>query len=109
MRSCYSEHERAALVLFCRCDFCCIYFFVTFFFFFIAMIFGSLIAGQTSSRIVVSFGHFFCSTAPQAFFRPDRIPLRPTRADDVKAGRFSGHRRFGLYIGEHDGTLSASG
>src|SRR5262245_29491808 len=30
---------------------------------------------------------FFCSTAPQAFFRPDRGLPPPARADDVKAGR----------------------
>jgi len=34
-------------------------------------------------------GHFFCSTAPQAFFRPDRKLLTPARAGHVKAGRFS--------------------
>jgi hypothetical protein len=32
-------------------------------------------------------GRFFCSTAPQAFSRPDRVRSRPTRADGVKAGR----------------------
>jgi hypothetical protein len=30
---------------------------------------------------------FFCSTAPQAFFRPDRNAQMPARADVVKAGR----------------------
>jgi hypothetical protein len=29
------------------------------------------------------------STAPQAFFRPDRVLSRPARADAVKAGRSS--------------------
>jgi hypothetical protein len=29
---------------------------------------------------------FFCSTAPQAFFRPDRGIWRPPRAEAVKAG-----------------------
>ncbi len=29
---------------------------------------------------------FFCSTAPQAFFRPDRRFTRPARADTVKDG-----------------------
>jgi hypothetical protein len=54
--------------------------------------------------------HFFCSTAPLVFFRPDHGSSRPTRADDVKAGRaLCGHRRFGLYIGEHDGMLEMSG
>ena len=56
------------------------------------------------------FPHFFCSTAPQAFFRPDRVSSRPTRADAVKAGRSSaGHRRLGLYSIEHDGMLAGSG
>jgi hypothetical protein len=32
---------------------------------------------------------FSCSTAPQAFSRPDRVLSRPARADAVKAGRSS--------------------
>ena len=32
-------------------------------------------------------GHFFCSTAPQAFFRRDRRFRTPARAEAVKAGR----------------------
>src|SRR5260370_31239036 len=35
------------------------------------------------------FGAFFCSTAPQAFFRPDRRFRTPTRAEAVKVGRRS--------------------
>ncbi|MDH4053355.1 MAG: hypothetical protein OEU93_17440, partial [Rubrivivax sp.] len=54
--------------------------------------------------------HFFCSTAPHAFFRPDLASSWPTRADGVKAGRaVRGHRRLGLYIVEHDGMLEVSG
>ena len=59
--------------------------------------------------IVLTWGHFFCSTAPQVFFRPDRRMPRPARADDVKAGRAAATGRLGLYIGEHDGMLDASG
>jgi hypothetical protein len=44
------------------------------------------------------FRPFFCSTAPQAFFRPDRRFPTPTRAEAVTAGPSLGHsgalRRF---------------
>ena len=33
--------------------------------------------------------HFFCSTAPQAFFRPNHVSERLARAGHVKAGRSS--------------------
>src|SRR6266567_7389886 len=35
------------------------------------------------------FYAFFCSTAPQAFFRPDRRFRTPARAEAVKVGRRS--------------------
>jgi hypothetical protein len=35
--------------------------------------------------------HFSCSTAPQAFSRPDRRMPRPARAEAVKADPFQGH------------------
>jgi hypothetical protein len=35
------------------------------------------------------FGAFFCSTAPQAFFRPDRRFRTPAGAEAVKVGRRS--------------------
>ena len=34
-------------------------------------------------------GHFFCSTAPQAFFRPNHKSMQPARIGHVKAGRSS--------------------
>ena len=37
----------------------------------------------------LALGPFFCSTAPQAFFRPDRRFPTPSRAEAVKAGRRS--------------------
>src|ERR1700690_1096148 len=40
-------------------------------------------------RFLPSFGAFFCSTAPQAFFRPDRRFRTPARAEAVKVGRCS--------------------
>jgi len=53
---------------------------------------------------------FSCSTAPQAFPRPDRKMLPPARAGCVKAGRFSAATdRLGLYTTEHDGRLDESG
>ena len=56
------------------------------------------------------FGPFFCSTAPQAFFRPDRRSLPPTREDAVKAGRASEATvRLGLDSGDHDGMLVVAG
>ncbi len=59
--------------------------------------------------------HYFCSTPPEAYFRPDRMPHRPARADAVKDGR-----RRALAAGsavarplldgiEHDGTLAVAG
>jgi hypothetical protein len=39
---------------------------------------------------------FSCSTAPQAFSRPDRVLSRPARADAVKAGRSSAATPPGL-------------
>ena len=38
----------------------------------------------------------------------DRVSPRLARADAVKAGRASGHRRLGLHSIEHDGMLVAS-
>jgi len=43
--------------------------------------------GCQPGMFVLFSHHFSCSTAPQAFSRPDRVRSRPTRADDVKAGR----------------------
>jgi hypothetical protein len=53
----------------------------------IGFFFRSAIATLDLDTIVLTWGHFFCSTAPQVFFRPDRRMPRPARADDVKAGR----------------------
>ena len=76
----------------------------------------SLIAGADASAFLgsrapfPSSGHFFCSTAPQAFFRPDRKSLTPARAGHVKAGRSSAATEdFGLYMTEHDGRLARLG
>lgn len=41
--------------------------------------------------MLLSADPFFCSTAPQAFFRPDRKLARPSRAAAVKDGRSCGH------------------
>src|SRR5271169_728906 len=38
-------------------------------------------------RFLPCSGAFFCSTAPQAFFRPDRRFRTPARAEAVKVGR----------------------
>jgi len=40
-------------------------------------------------RFLPCFCAFFCSTAPQAFFRPDRRFRTPARAEAVKVGRRS--------------------
>ena len=49
-------------------------------------------------RFLPCFCAFFCSTAPQAFFRPDRRSPTPSRAGAVKVGRRSAQetlfRRF---------------
>jgi hypothetical protein len=45
--------------------------------------------------LVACSGSFFCSTAPQAFFCPDRGFPTPTRAAAVKDGPSSGHRFSG--------------
>ena len=69
--------------------------------------------------LISSSGHFPCSTAPQAFPRPDRSMIPPARAGCVKAGRSSAATRrcgaslrddgLGLDTPEHDGTLVRSG
>jgi hypothetical protein len=41
------------------------------------------------SSLLLCFYAFFCSTAPQAFFRPDRRFRTPARAEAVKVGRRS--------------------
>src|SRR6516164_3358998 len=56
--------------------------------------FRSLIAATNASAFfplffLPCFAAFFCSTAPQAFFRPDRRFRTPTRAEAVKVGRRS--------------------
>jgi len=49
---------------------------------------GGEIGSQVDMFMVLPvFSYFFCSTAPQAFSRPDRGKPRPARADAVKAGR----------------------
>ena len=60
-------------------------------------------------------GSFSCSTAPQAFSRPDRGSSRPTRAGAVKVGRRCERgthciaSRPHLDGGEHGGTLKRVG
>ena len=61
------------------------------------------------SFVHVSPGHFSSSTAPQAFPRPDRGTLTPARAEAVKDGRVSAHRRLVLEGFEPDGTLERVG
>src|SRR5215813_3288635 len=57
------------------------------------------------------FAAFFCSTAPQAFFRPDRRFRTPARAEAVKVGRrsaieaYSDLSRPRLDSFEHGGRL----
>src|SRR4029453_15837403 len=52
-------------------------------------------------------GPFFCSTAPQAFFRPDRKMPNPTRAAAVKDGAFLQCRPKGPLVldGREDGGM----
>src|SRR4029434_7869341 len=52
-------------------------------------------------------GPFFCSTAPQAFFRPDRKMPKPTRAAAVKDGAFLQCRPKGPLVldGREDGGM----
>src|SRR5262245_39431311 len=58
---------------------------------------------------------FLCSTAPQAFLRPDRGSPRPSRADAVKVGRHAiacrRHKRLQAELdgGEHGGILDPLG
>ena len=56
---------------------------------------------------------FSCSTAPQAFSRPDRVLSRPARADGCQGWPFfSGHPLPGapaFTAIEHDGRLDGSG
>jgi hypothetical protein len=47
---------------------------------------------DTSRSLLACLGSFFCLTAPQAFFCPDRRFPTPTRAAAVKDGPSSGHR-----------------
>ena len=66
-----------------------------------------LVKCRFSSPSFSSCFRFFGSTAPQAFFRPDRSFPTPTRTGRVKAGSsFAAHRRLGLDATEHVGTLS---
>ena len=46
-------------------------------------------SGGTVKPFLPCFCAFFCSTAPQAFFRPDRRFRTPARAEAVKVGRRS--------------------
>ena len=66
-------------------------------------------------RLLPSLCHFFCPTAPQAFFHPDRGFRTPPRAEAVKAGRrssietYSAASRPRLYSFEHGGRLDDHG
>jgi hypothetical protein len=59
----------------------------------VPMFHGDYMSGALSSpisgRFLPCFCAFFCSTAPQAFFRPDRRFRTPARAEAVKVGRRS--------------------
>jgi hypothetical protein len=60
----------------------------------------------TFSFLLGFLGPFFCSTAPQAFFRPDRKMPKPTRAAAVKDGAFLPCRPKGLVLdGREDGGM----
>jgi hypothetical protein len=50
---------------------------------------GGTVKPDFSRRFLPCFCAFFCSTAPQAFFRPDRRFRTPARAEAVKVGRRS--------------------
>jgi hypothetical protein len=68
----------------------------------------SLIADLDASTIFNQI--FFCSTAPQAFFRSRRKRTGASRGGTVKAGCLSTTTdRLGLDNGEHDGTLEDVG
>ena len=59
----------------------------------------------------LSLPPFFCSTAPQAFFRPDRVLSRPARADSCQGWPlFSGHPSGAPAFTaiEHDGRFDGS-
>lgn len=58
-----------------------------------------------AANITISFRNFFCSTAPQVFFRPDRGVTTPARADAVKVGRRSALSTRATLIGR---ALTAS-
>ena len=70
-------------------------------------LFVSRARSATFSFFLRFLGPFFCSTAPQAFFRPDRKMPKPTRAAAVKDGAFFGAAREGLVLDgrEHGGML----
>ena len=82
--------------------------------------FRSLIAATNASAFfplffLPCFAAFFCSTAPQAFFRPDRRFRTPARAEAVKVGRrsaieaYSDLSRPRLDSFEHGGRLDDHG
>ena len=50
---------------------------------------GGTVKPDFCGRFLSCFCAFFCSTAPQAFFRPDRRFRTPARAEAVKVGRRS--------------------
>lgn len=47
-----------------------------------------------AARVLPLPYHFFCSTPPEAFFRPDRASPRPSRAGPVKAA----HLRAPIFL-----------
>jgi hypothetical protein len=82
--------------------------------------YGDYMSGALSSQISVGdflpcFCAFFCSTAPQAFFRPDRRFRTPACAEAIKVGRRSGIEahfdvsRPRLDSFEHGGRLDGYG
>src|SRR5262249_40753148 len=86
--------------------------------------YGNPMAGLSAPRSLVKrrraptllfFSAFFCSPAPQAFFRPDRRFRTPSRAEAVKVGRRSAIKahsdvsRPRLDSFEHGGRLEDHG
>jgi len=76
--------------------------------------YGDYMSGGTVKPFLPCFCAFFCSTAPQAFFRPDRRFRTPARAEAVKVGRRSVEAHFDvsrprLDSFEHGGRLDDCG
>jgi len=72
-------------------------------------VFCSVVATLDAGTIVLTWGAFLLFDRAAGFLPPRPRAIAADARRRCQGWPRSGHRRLGLYIGEHDGMLDASG